>query len=301
VISEVQKADVGHIDMDVADKDGTYYLKGDVLMQVDGKQGFPVTMRGKGAGGITKAEAEKIRGLIPVRDALRKTMAAMLARDDKAMKAAQKDLKKHHSAYVKKYGPITKSETESRVPSAGQIEEARDDLRADFLAADEEFDEGDIDLSSLLNKVNPETGKKYTPAQIGTIRRKRREEIEAAGGVVNEGDFNPDDVPDNITVKYPNLDPFKGDPEYYNLMILENYNEETGEAKTTDVFEKNIIAEIRKPEIKTAVDALNYSLITTNDIDIDMMSKELGTNRDAGVALPRQMSRIPSFIRQTRR
>lgn len=283
IATDIQKANTDAMDMQPTEKkEGSYYLKNGTLMQVDGGMGIAVQMRGKGVtGGISKADHDKIVALIPVRDALRETMGAMVARDDAAMKAGQKALKKAHSAFVKKYGPVTKSETESRPATPAQLEEARDELRNDYEAADEEFDEGTIDLSNLLNRFNPETGKKYTSAQIGRIRQQRREEIEAAGGMVNEGSFDPSTVPDNITIRYPNLDAFKADPEYYNLMILENYNQETGEATTTEVFDKNIVAEVKKPEIKTAVDALNYSLAKTNAVDIDLMARELNKPAEA--------------------
>ena len=293
IVTDIQKANTDAIDMMPPEsKEGSYYMKGDVLMQnIDG-QGHPVQMRGKGAGGITKADAEKIKALIPLRNALRDTMAAMLARDDAAMKAAQKTLKKHHSAFVKKYGAVTKSETDSRPATPGQAEDERDDLRNDYIAAEEEFDEGDIDLTSLIGKINPETGKKFTSTQIGRIRQKRREEIEAKGGVVNEGSFDPSSVPDNISIKYPNLDSFKGDPEYYNLLILENFNEEMGEFSTTDIFEKNIIAEIKKPEIKTPVDALNYSLVMKNGVDPVFMAQELGVNPETVIQELEQLDLI---------
>lgn len=277
IATDIQKSNTEAMDMQPPEsKEGSYYVKDGVLMQVDGGMGIAVPMRGKGVtGGISKGDADKITALIPIRNALRETMAAMVARDEGAMKTAQKALKKAHSAFTKKYGPVTKSETESRPPTPAQLEEARDELRNDYEAADMDFDEGDIDLSRLLGRINPETNKKFTPTQIGRIRQQRKEEIEAAGGMVSEGSFDPTTVPDNVTVKYPNLDAFKGDPEYYNLMILENYNQDTGEATTTEVFERNIVAEIKTPEIKTAVDALNYSLATTNGIDMNLMSKTL--------------------------
>ncbi len=282
IITEIHKANTDAMDLTPPEKkEGAYYIKDGVLMQVDQGIGLAVPMRGKGAGGITKAEESKIKELIPIRDALRTVMAAMTDRDDKAMRSAQKVLKTKYDAFVKKHGPVTKSEMQTRAATPAQLEEERDELRNDYLAADEEFNEGDIDLTNLLGRMNPETGKKYTSAQIGRIRQQKKEEIEAAGGVVDEGDFDPASVPENVTIKYPNLDVFKADPEYYNLMILENYDYDTGTANVTDVFSKNIIAEVKKPEIKTAIDALNYSLAATNGIDLDLMSKELGATPEA--------------------
>lgn len=294
IVTEIQKSNTAAMDMTPQEeKEGSYYLKDGALMQVDGGIGIPVQRRGKGVvGGISAQDDAKIRLLIPVRDSLRKAMSAMVARNDKDMKEAQKELKKSYDAFVKKYGPVTKSEMDSRPATAAQMEEARDELRNDYDAAGMDFDEGDIDLTGLQGRINPETGKKYTLAQIGRIRDQRKAEIEAAGGIVNEGSFDPSAVPDNVTIRYANLDAFKADPEYYNLMILENYDQETGEATTTDVFTKNIVAEVKKPEIKTPVDALNYSLATTNRVDIDLMARELNQNADAVIQELEQLDLI---------
>ena len=281
VVTDIQKSEYAGIDMTPSEeKEGAYYIKDGTLMQVQDGVGSPVPMRGAGTGGLTKDSISKIKALIPVRDALRKSMDAMVKRDDKSMRSYQKELKKAYDSFVKKYGPITKSETDSRAATVGQIESARNDVRNDFIAAGEEFNEGDIDLSHLIGKVNPETGKKYTDSQIGAIRQSKRDQIISNGGVVDEGDFNPDDVPPNVVVKYPNLDPFMDDPEAYNLMMLEDYNEEEGKAKTTSVFEKNIVSEVKLPELKTPVDALNRSLVNRNGVDIEYMSQELGQDRE---------------------
>lgn len=281
VVTEIDKNSAAGLDMAPPEaKDGSYYIKDGTLMQVENGIGQPAPMRGKTPGGLTREDAEKVKKLIPVRDALRETMDAMVARDDKAMRKAQKELRKHYDAFVKKYGPITKSETKSRPPATSQLEEARDEIRNDYIAAGEEFNEGDIDLTHMIGKTNPATGKKYTPSQIALERSKRIAEIESKGGVVDHGDFDPSSVPDTVTVLYPNMDAFKADPEYYNFIVLENYDADTDTATTTEIFEKNIVRDTPKPEIKTSVDALNYSLAFKNKIDIDFMAKESGTNRD---------------------
>lgn len=293
IVTEIQKANTEAMDLSPSEKkEGSYYIKNGRLMQVEQGIGHAIVLRGKGQGGITKADEEKIRALIPIRDSLREAMQGMVSKDEAQMKSGQKALKKAYDAFVKKHGPVTRSEVEARAPSAAQIEDARDELRNDYLAADQDFNEGDIDLSGLVGAINPETGKKYTSGQIAKIREKRREEIEINGDVVDEGDFDPATVPPNISISYPNLDPFKADPEYYNLMILENYDQETGKAETTDVFEKNIVASVEKPEIKTSVDALNYSLATKNTVDIGLMSSELGMNPEAMIEELEQLDLI---------
>lgn len=285
IITDIQKSETQGIDFTpIETKEGAYYLKDGTLMQVSDGVGAPVSIRGKGTGGMASADVEKIKMLVPVKLSLRKAMDAMIRREDAEMRSAQKDLSKQYEAFVKKYGPITKSESETRAATVGDVEEARNDVRQDYLEAGEEFNEGDIDLSHLIGKVNPDTGKKYTNSQIGAMRKKMREEMEAKGQTVDEGDFNPADVPPSVIIRYPNLDLFMDDPEAYDLMILENYNEETGLASRTDVFSKNIVADVKKPELKTSVDSLNYSLMKLNRVDIDFMSSELGKNKDEIIA-----------------
>ncbi len=283
IVGDIQKANTEAMDMMPPEKkEGSYYIKNGNLMQVDGGIGMAVELRGKGVvGGISKQDEAKIKMLIPIRDSLREAMSAMVENNKEEMQKHQKSLAKHYDAFVKKYGPVTKSVTETRPPTPAQYEDARNEIRNDYLAADMEFDEGDIDLTNLLNAINPETGKKYTSSAIAKIREQKRQEIEAAGGIVNQGSFDPSVVPDNVSVTYENLDSFKLDPEYYNLLILEEYNDETGTYKKTDVFDKNIVAQVKKPEIKTPVDALNYSLAIKNSVDIDFMATELGKNADA--------------------
>lgn len=278
VFTETKKIDSTQYDLDpLEQKEGAYYLKGDTLMQVVDGLGEAVQARGKGVkGGMSKADMEKIKALIPVKDALRRALAAMVQRNDTEMKKAQAELEKAHAKFTKKYGPVARSEYSERTASPGKIEEARNEMRVAYRESDVDFDEGTIDLSHLIGATDPETKGQYTAAKIAAIRKQRRAEIEAAGGVVDEGTFNPNDVPPSITQKYPNLDMMKADPDYFQLLMLENYDPETDKSAKTDVFTKNIVAEVKKPEIKTAVDALNYSMSKVNRIDTELMSRELG-------------------------
>lgn len=293
IITEINKTSEGEIDFSPPqDKDGSYYIKDNVLMQIENGIGQPAPLRGKGQGGLTQNEVKKIKALIPVRDALQGALKAMTAKDNAAMKKEQAKLEKAHNAFVKKHGPITKSDIQSRPPTASQIESARDELRNDYIAMGDEFNEGDIDLSDLIGKKNPETGKKYNMTQIAKIRQEHIEKIEQEGGIVDHGDFDPADVPDNVSVKYPNLDAFKNDPDYYTLMILENYDAETDTATKTDVFTKNIVKQVVKADIKTAVDALNYSLYSQNKVDPDLMAQELGKNKNEIIAELKELDLI---------
>lgn len=278
VITEIRREDQTGKDFTPTEaKEGAYYVKDGALMQVDDGIGVPVKLRGSGVeGGMTKGDMAKVKALIPIRDALRETLDMMSDRvHPDALKKAQAKLSKHYDAFVSEYGPITKVEIDERTPPPASLESLRNEMRDDFEEAGRDFDEGDIDLSKLVDATNPSTGKRYTMYELAAIRQQRREELEAQGKTVYEGSFNPDEVPLVVTEKYPNLDVFRGDPEYYNLMILEDYDPATGKAAKRPVFERNIMADIQKPKLETATDALNYSLATQNKVDIELMSAEL--------------------------
>ncbi len=278
----IQKANTDAFDHQPATKkEGSYYIKEGKIYQVEKKIGVPVEGLLKSKGGLSKSEAVIVRGLIPIRDAWREARNAMVDRDDEAMKAAQKELHKVYDSFVEKHGYLTKNEIKTRAPTATQIENARDKLRSEMEAQGLDFDEGDIDLSHMIAEINTATGKNYTPSEIATERVLQRTVLETIGRTVDEGSFDPEDVEPNVKVIYPNIDPMKMDQESYNLLALEEFNEETGETKKTDFFYKNVVGEMKKPEMKTAVDAMNYALVMKNGVDVDFMAQELGKNPEA--------------------
>lgn len=282
IVTEIQKANTEAMDMEPPEKkEGSYYIKNGALFQVVDEKGRPVAGRPRSDGGLTKLDTDKVVALIPIRDALRKTINAMVARDDKAMQEGQKELRTAYDKFVKKYGYISKSEVITRAPTSGQLEAARDELRAEYEAMEMDFDEGDTDLNHLVGAINPETGKKYTSGQISTVRDRMRAEAIEKGQPYSEGTFKPEEEPANVSIKYPNLDAMKMDQESYNLLVLEKLDEKTGETNTTDFFTKNVVGEMKKPEIKTAVDALNHSLVTKNGIDVPLMAQALGKNPES--------------------
>ena len=91
------------------------------------------------------------------------------------------------------------------------------------------------------------------------IARARKEAREAAEQF-NEGTFKPDDMPDIVIDKRPNVAAFMSDPESYRLRAIEDYNEDTGEASKTDVFHENILAREKTPEINSIGDAVLHVL-----------------------------------------
>ena len=103
-----------------------------------------------------------------------------------------------------------------------------------------------------------------------------RERALAAGESWSEGSFDPDEIPDIVVDKRPNIDPFMDDPESYRLRSIEHYDESTGEAEKGIVFERNVLALEKEPEIKSAGDALFHVLDRIGYPDIDAIADAAG-------------------------
>ncbi|MCK5500969.1 MAG: hypothetical protein KAI82_06900, partial [Tritonibacter mobilis] len=93
-----------------------------------------------------------------------------------------------------------------------------------------------------------------------------------------EGDFNPDDVPDKVLVKRPNIDMFMDDPESYRLLAIEDYDEESDTGKKTAIFTKSTVSRAVEPEIKSPEDALLHFLAQTGRIDMQAIADKVGSD-----------------------
>ena len=113
-------------------------------------------------------------------------------------------------------------------------------------------------------------------AAISKARMEARERALAAGESWSEGSFDPDEIPDIVVDKRPNIDPFMDDPESYRLRSIEHYDESTGEAEKGIVFERNVLALEKEPEIKSAGDALFHVLDRIGYPDIDAIADAAG-------------------------
>jgi N12 class adenine-specific DNA methylase len=245
-------------------KDGSFYLDASGrLMQMRDRVGQPVPQRGKGAtGGKTGAEMARIKKLVPIRDALRAVLDADLSEDSANATKARKRLNAAYDEFVSEFGPINKAELSERRPSVVQQESARSDAREEARFNGLPFDEGTFDPRQMIAQ-----GKSL--AEIARARNAMREEYAKAGKTFDEGTFDPDDMPDIIIDKRPNVDAFMDDPESYRLRAIEDYNDNTGEAKKRPIFERNIITREKEPEIKSVNDALLYVLNRRGRVAID--------------------------------
>jgi N12 class adenine-specific DNA methylase len=269
-------------------KDGSYYLAGGKLMQYRGGIGREVQGRGKGvSGGMSAAEQERVRLLVPVKDALREVYAADI-RDDKVKgEAARKKLNATYDKFVAKHGPINKTEVSYRAPSSVQLESARAEAREEARLAGREWDDGSFEIQPLLDQ-------RASVTEIARQRKAAREAALTAGRQWDEGTFDPEDVPDTIIEKRPNLDPFMEDEESYRLAAIEHYNKETGEAAKGRAFFENAIRLDAKPEIKSAQDGLLYSLNRLGRPDINLIADMAGLSHDAVLEeLGHQLFEVP--------
>ena len=265
-------------------KEGSFYLKGDALMQQRDGVGVAVEQRGKGVtGGRSAQEIEVIRSLVPVRDALRAVYAADLANDAANGQKARRRLNAAYDAFTQRHGPINKAEISYRRPTSVQAENARAEAREEARYAGEPFDEGSFDPSALI------ADGKGTQA-VARARKEAREAAVAAGREWSEGAFDPDDMPDVVIDKRPNIEPFGDDPESYRLRAIESYNDATGEAQKTEVFFKNVISRPLTPEIKSIEDAVLYVMNDRGRFDLDAVAAAFKVS--AGEALEKLGPRV---------
>jgi N12 class adenine-specific DNA methylase len=270
---------VGAADVDLTSterKDGSYYLDDSGrLMQYRGGVGAPVQSQGKGVqGGMSKAAQERVRALVPIKEALREVYAADLKSDGAAGDAARQKLNVTYDAFVQKFGPINKTDISYRKPSRVEIEGLRAAAREEARLAGAEWDDGSFDVQPMLDDG-------LSMAEIARAREEARDAAKAAGRIWNEGTFEPEDVPEKVVEKRPNLDPFMDDEEGYRLAAIEHYNKDTGESAKGRVFFENAVKLDAAPKIDSAQDALLYSLNRLGRPDIGMIADMAGMSRDA--------------------
>ncbi|MCK9549522.1 lactate dehydrogenase [Aquamicrobium sp.] len=100
-------------------KEGSYLVSGGVLHQI--VNGMPTAVdvkAGRGTTGLFSKHANIIRGLIPIRDAVRAILRAQLA--DRPYADLQERLLEYYRRFTKKYGPINRTITSIRTdPETG--------------------------------------------------------------------------------------------------------------------------------------------------------------------------------------
>jgi N12 class adenine-specific DNA methylase len=270
-------------------KQGSYYVDKDgSLRQIQSGAGVAVARRGKGIeGGKSAEQIERIRGLIPIRDALRETYAADLNDDRDAGDKARKKLNVTYDAFVGKYGPINKAEIQLRRPSVVQQESARAEAREEARYSGLDFNEGTFDATKLLDANRP-------MAEIARARKEAREAAATAGIKFDEGSFDPEDMKDNIIDKRPNIEPFMDDQEAYRLRAIEHYDDASGKASKGLVFSQNVITRETPPKINSINDAALYVLNQRGRLDLDAIGALADKSKSETIeALGDRIYRVP--------
>ena len=167
---EAARLQVGTAAQGATIKEGSYVIVGDDLMQVIDGNPAPVIVKsskggdggvgkgsvgnagGKPSGGIFAKHARIIRGMIPVRDALREVLRAQM--DNQPWGAAQLRLRVAYGSFVRSFGPINlTSTTRSTDPETGTITETQ---RRPNLAPF--TDDPDCWLVASIEDYDPESG-----------------------------------------------------------------------------------------------------------------------------------------------
>jgi N12 class adenine-specific DNA methylase/adenine-specific DNA methylase len=135
-------------------KEGSYVLINDGLMQiVDGAPVLVPVRNGRGGDGIPAKHARIIRGLIPIRDAIRDVLRAQEA--DSPWGPCQTRLRIAYAGFVRNFGPINLTTVhETKDPETGEVREThrRPNLQP-FL------DDPDVWLVASIEDYDIETGK----------------------------------------------------------------------------------------------------------------------------------------------
>ena len=148
-VPDARRIDVGTAAEGATVKEGSYVLIDDALMQVIDGVAVPVAVKsGKGTEGIFAKHARIIRGLIPVREALREVLRTQV--ENRPWGAAQMKLRVAHGAFVRAFGPINLTTvSRSTDPETGEVTETQrrpnlqpffDDPDAWLLSSIEDYD-----------------------------------------------------------------------------------------------------------------------------------------------------------------
>jgi N12 class adenine-specific DNA methylase len=257
-------------DLDATEKkDGSFYLKNGVLYQYSGGAGTQVQRRSKDTPGLTGPEHERVRHLVPIRDALRDVLRHDLAGNAEEATRARVDLNKHYDAFVSKFGPINKADITRRRPSRVEMESARLEARGEARSIGAHWDDGTFDPSGFLSK----NAKLH---EIAAAREAARDAALAAGRPWEEGTFDPEDMPDTVIIKRPNLKPFRTDPESYRLSSIEDYDDDTGQGRKKEIFTRSVIRKPEPPQINSAQDGVLWSLNEFGRFDLGKIAEKMG-------------------------
>lgn len=267
-------------------KDGSFYLQNGVLMQYSDGVGRPVAKRAAGVkGGITAPDMERVKRLIPIRDALRQVFEHDLADRAEDAAVARTMLNREYDAFVQKFGPVNKAEFQYRRPNIIQQESARAETREQSRLRGEPWHEGSFNAEPMLR----------AGSSMQEIARARANAREAAKEKFDEGSFDPDEMPDIIIEKRPNIDPFMDDPESYRLRAIEDYNDSTGDARKKRIFYESVLTREMEPVLNSANDGVLWSLNKFGRFNLEAIADKMGRDKaDIVAELGNSIFKVPN-------
>ncbi|HKN27322.1 MAG TPA: methyltransferase, partial [Roseiarcus sp.] len=86
------------------------------------------------------------------------------------------------------------------------------------------------------------------------------------------------------TVRRPNLQPFLDDPDVWLVASIEDYDVETGVARSGPIFTERVLHPPVTPEVTGAADALAVALHETGVVDLDRVAELVGVTRESAIA-----------------
>ena len=264
-------------------KEGSFFVAdGGDLMQVNRGQGVEVVRRGQARAAdtrlgftLTANEMDRVKDLVAVRDSLIEVMKANVARDEGSAVPAREALSQAYDAFFDKHGPLNLKKVRKQKYSRREQESMRDQEREAARQGGEWWFEGSFDP--------PPSFYELSMSARAAERQRAREAAEAAGEPFSEGSFDPDSLGMKEIASYPNLKGFETDPKYFVVAAIEDVNHDTDEISKGAIFERNVLASIVEPEIRTVEDAVAVIMARHGRFDLDLLVEVYGKDRDTTI------------------
>ncbi|MGI4746147.1 MAG: hypothetical protein ACRYFY_08905, partial [Janthinobacterium lividum] len=239
-------------------REGSYLLFDNALHQmVDGVM-TPVQVKSKGnKDGIFDKHARIVRGLIPIRDAVRAVLRAQEANEPWGVH--QTRLRAVYHQFTRQFGPINRVLTTTREVDANAGRRRR--LAAKLAGQRPDMDEGtELDAVAEADAADraDEDGGLDTAALLASL---------------------VPDMQERDTQRRPNLQPFMDDPDVWLVSSIEEYDEEADVGRPGPVFNERVIHPPVEPLITCAQDALAVTLHETGIVDLARVSELLGRSQ----------------------
>ena len=292
--AQIAEAEAATVELTEARKEGSFFEQDGNLFAVSRGQGVEVVQRGKAKGAdtrlgftLTKAEMERVKGLVKVRDGIADVMFANVARDEAMAVPAREKLHEAYDAFVAEHGPINKKVVRKQRYSAIEQESLRDQEREAARQSGDLWREGSFDPPPSFFELGMSDRAKERQRQREAYEARQAEEVAAAdpGQAIyiapfDEGSFNPADLGMKEIASYPNLKGFDTDPKYFVVAAIEDIDDDTEEISKGAIFERNVLAPVVEPDVKTVHDAVAIIMGRHGRFDLDLLSEVYGKPRE---------------------